>query len=232
MFAAFALACLLKMMLNVRINHYGFVLAMPATMLMIVALLDWIPAELARRGGNGGFYAAVICAIVGIQLAVTLENTSYWLSRKTVPVGTGADRFLADARGELVNAILASIDEVVQPGESLFAMPEGVMLNYLARRENPTPYTILMPTGIETRGESAILQSLEQNPPDYVVLVHKDTAEFGFRHFGTDYGRGIGNWERENYRAIEFVGSPPLQSRRFGIMLLRKRANPGRIPGS
>lgn len=225
-FAAFALACMLKMILYVRINHYGFVLAMPAAMLAIVVLLDWIPRALQRRGHSSGLYLAVISAFVAVHLGVTLEYTRHWLSRKTVPVGKGADRFLADDRGELVNATLAAIEDLVQPGESLFAMPEGVMLNYLARRTNSTPYTILMPTGIEVRGEEEILASLRRKPPDWVVLVHKDTSEFGYRYFGTDYARRIGNWVRAGYQPLRLVGSPPLRSDRFGILLLRKRVDP------
>src|SRR6185503_12437409 len=47
--AVFALALLAKIVLNVRFFQYGFVLAMPATMVLIVGLVEWLPAALDRR---------------------------------------------------------------------------------------------------------------------------------------------------------------------------------------
>ena len=49
--SVFALVLLAKMLLNTRVYHYGFALAMPATLLIVVALLDWIPAFIANCGG-------------------------------------------------------------------------------------------------------------------------------------------------------------------------------------
>jgi hypothetical protein len=51
-------------------------------------------------------------------------------------------------------------------------------------------------------GEDVMLQAFERRPPDYVLLVQKDTSAFGFGAFGEDpnYGRRIMKWVRPRYQ--------------------------------
>src|SRR5262249_46335538 len=53
MWAMFALLLLSKVVLKVRLSHYGFVLAMPATVLLVAWLTGVIPAWLRARNGGG-----------------------------------------------------------------------------------------------------------------------------------------------------------------------------------
>jgi len=69
----------------------------------------------------------------------------FWFSQKRHPVSTGGDAFLADGRGVAVNIVLDKIAKRLHAHDTLAVFPEGVMLNYLARRVNPTPYITLMP---------------------------------------------------------------------------------------
>jgi hypothetical protein len=61
------------------------------------------------------------------------------------------------------------------------------------------------------------------NPPDLIALVHKDTTEYGFRYFGTDYGTIFTQWIDNNYEAVSLIGDMPLKNNRFGILLYRKK---------
>ena len=96
------------------------------------------------------------------------------------------------------------------------------MLNYLTRRINPTPYVNFMPPELIIFGEDAILDSLQEKPPDLIAIVHKDTSEYGYRFFGRDYGQSIMHWVRQDYRPLGVIGAPPLRDRRFGILLLER----------
>jgi len=89
--STFALLLLAKMILNVRVYHYGFALAMPATMLCTVWLTGSIHACLRGRGGAGGlFRAAALGAIAAFVLVhVRVEASVYAI--KVVPVGQGRD---------------------------------------------------------------------------------------------------------------------------------------------
>ena len=96
------------------------------------------------------------------------------------------------------------------------------MLNFLARRVNPTPYPSLMPTELAAFGEAAPLRELERHPPDYVVLAQRDTSEFGVKFFGRDYARAIGRFIETHYRPVWLAGAPPFRDDRFGLLLLER----------
>ena len=60
----FSLGLLPKILLNVNLTHYGFGLALPGTLLLLVALIDWVPALLSRLGGSGWFFRAAVLAVL------------------------------------------------------------------------------------------------------------------------------------------------------------------------
>lgn len=222
----FALVMLLKMVLNARIYHYGFVLAMPATLVLVLLLVNWIPAGISRLGGCGVAFSSVALAVICVWICAVHLLVLRRYETKTIPVGNGADSFLADERGTLVQRMLTEISKRVGPQQTFAVLPEGVMLNYLSRRINPTPYFNFMPTEFATFGEHRIFNAFIEHPPDFIVLAHKDTSEFGYRFFGTHYGQKIGVWISENYHPVVRAGAPPLRDHRFGIMLLqRARSN-------
>ncbi len=104
------------------------------------------------------------------------------------------------------------------------ALPEGVMLNYHARRVNPTGYINLMPPELEMFGEEEIVRAFASHPPDYVLLVHKDTDEYGVRFFGSDgYGELIMQWVCDHYRPVRTLGAEPLCGDKFGVKILERR---------
>jgi len=222
----FAAALLAKILLNVRTFHYGFALAMPATVLTVVALFDWLPGRIERAGGYGAVVRAAVLGAWTVFIVGHLGITAYWFDEKTEVVATAADTFRADWRGDYVNTVLEEIEALVGENETLAVMPAGVMINYLARRPNPTPFLYFMPSDMVLYGEDAIVEALEASPPDFVLLVHKDTSEFGYRFLGRDYGMFIGLWIRENYEEVSLIGEPPLVEGNFGMRLMR-RTTPG-----
>jgi hypothetical protein len=218
----FAFVLLFKMILNTRVVHYGFFLAMPATLLFVVAVVDWVPAWITRKGGRGPIFGAVALAVVLVTVIGHLCIMSRYYQGKTYMVATGHDAFWADVRGRPVKRALDAIENHVGRKQTLAVLPEGAMLNYLSRRVNPTPYNNFMPPTLLVFGEDNILQSFKDHPPDFVMLVHKNTTEFGFRFFGRDYGRRIAAWIGRNYERVELIGAPPLQDNRFGMLLMRR----------
>ena len=223
----FAFAMLLKMLLHARIFHYGFALAMPAVMMMAIAVFGWLPAWVERRGGSGLVFAAGVMGVWAVAVATHLYVCHLQWSLKNCRVSQGADAFLSDGRGPLVrgpyvNAVLAEIAKRLEPGGTLAVFPEGEMLNYLARRRSPTPFIKFAPPEVIMFHEARILAAFRAHPPDLIVLVHKDTAEYGFPLFGQDYGCDIWRWITANYRPVCVFGAPPLQNpqQRFGIAIL------------
>jgi hypothetical protein len=221
---AFSLGLMGKMLLNGRIHHYGFTLAMPAMLVMVLALLDWIPAAIKKRGGQSAiFYSAALAVLVVIVIwHVSLSKKNY--SLKKFAVGRDSDAFIADIRGVPVNWAIDWLNRNAQPQDTLAVLPEGVMINYLARKPNSTPVINLMPPEILMFGEDHILQALQAAPPDYIMLVHKDTSEYGLRFFGQDYGQAIFRWILRNYYSVDLYGHPPLlDPDKPGILIAKRK---------
>jgi len=197
-----ALVMLLKMIFNARFLDYGFVLALPATALVAVMAIDWIPGWLERRGAAGAIFRASALAVVAAVAVVHVQVSSGWWASKTLALGSGRDRFMVGRRGQVLVSTLEILEAVTPPDSTLVVLPEGVMLNYLARRRNPTPYITFIPSEMLMFGERRMLESLQAEPPDLIVLLQRSNEEYGYGPFGTDYAQAIDAWVAGNYRPI------------------------------
>jgi hypothetical protein len=231
MLAIFSLVLMVKVFLYARIIHYGVWLAMPATMLVIVALFGFLPAAIGNRGGSAAGFVAGVGGAWATVLLVHLSISATAMNQLNVSVGEGGDQFWADAaRGHVVNAAILAAEQV-PPDKTIACLPEGIMINYLARRRTATPYVNFNPPDLLLFGEDNMLGAMEKSPPDFVFLVHKDTGEFGERFFGRDYGQKLYGWIEGNYQERDLpmldLGAEPLRDNRFGIRVLVPRNGEG-----
>ena len=228
-FTVFGAMLLFKIALNCRFYHYGFYLALPSTLLVCVFLLWFIPRRLLNPGTSSEIFRWVALTVILILAArcVRVSNTIY--RSKSFPVGSGADRIMTyapeeDPRGPAVIDTLLWIHQNMRSDETLLALPEGIIINYLTGRTNPSAYTTFMMTEMLAFGEENMLDNLRKNPPDYVILVHKDTSEFGVNFFGSDprYGRKILTWIEQAYTPVHLYGNEPLKNDYFGVKIVKK----------
>ncbi|MBW2275266.1 MAG: glycosyltransferase family 39 protein [Deltaproteobacteria bacterium] len=201
---------LLKICLRVRVDQYGFALAMPATLVVVVALVDWVPAGIDRRGGSGWLPRAAALGALAAMALWFLRVQDYYVTTHRHPVAAGADRFFADERAGMIDEALGEIQRRLGPGQSLAVLPEGVMINYLARRVNPTGHINFMPPELIIFGEDEIVEAFRRAPPDFVLLTRKDTREYGGAGFGRDYGLALVDWIHAHYRGVARIGVYPL----------------------
>jgi hypothetical protein len=227
--AAFALLLLPRILLNARLYHYGFVLAVPAVLLLVAALMDWIPGALDRWGASGAVFRSAALAVLAVAVAFHLGTAQSWLQTKRYALGEGADRFRADLRAQYVSAAMQGLARVARPGDTLAVLPEGVMINYLLRRRTSIPYLTMLPSEVAIFGEDQLLASLQHRPPSLIALVHRESSEHGARFFGRDYAEHIAAWIDEQYVPIGHAGDPPFQpGSSFGVIALRLRpSRPG-----
>jgi len=238
LWSLYALALLGKMILNARVSQYGFALAMPATLVLIACLIGWLPELLRRRFGGGDLFRVLALAATAAAAVFFVRESNRHYEIKDFTVGSGSDAILAEnpriqARGRIVAAALDRLRGIVPPGATLLALPEGVGIDYWLRRRSAGRYTLFLPAEFAAfGGEAAVLADLRAHPPDFVVLVHRNFAEFGVGPFGTDprNGRAIMEWVNASYRRIERIGEEPFQGRGFGIVILRRDPEPVRQP--
>jgi 4-amino-4-deoxy-L-arabinose transferase-like glycosyltransferase len=226
---SFALALVAKTALNLHVYHYGFYLAPPATLVLVVGILEGIPRLLRDRFGCGIVFKSLAIALLAVCTIYHLRLSREIYGLKTEPVGRGGDTIVTfsavyDDAGPIVAEALAWLEEHTTAEESFVGFPEGIMLNYLARRPTRTSCMNFMMTEMILFGEEELLGALRADPPDYVLLVHKDTAEFGVGFFGRDrrYGEAIMAWVNKRYRPVALFGAEPLRDSRFGIRIMKR----------
>ena len=229
MWAGVSALLLVKMILNARLFHYGFYLAMPAALLLAVTLVHLVPAMLAQWTGGGAIFRAAALAMTSAAVFVHLDRSHDIYRNKDLVVGTGGDAIVTptaevDQRGRGIALTLERTEFLMERDATFVVLPEGVMLNYLLRRTNPTPYINFMPPELRAFGEGRMLESLVEAAPDFVLLVHKVSHEYGVGPFGQDPSNGqkIMNWVRDNYEDVETILHEPFQDHRFGVKILER----------
>ncbi|MGA2233268.1 MAG: hypothetical protein ABSH22_20385 [Tepidisphaeraceae bacterium] len=216
------LALLGKIVLNARIYHYGFALAMPCTLMVVAAAIGF-----GTRPVRAAMLGALAVAIAGyLALASSLMANQKYL------VGEDGDQFRADERGLAMSQILEELRQRAGPGQTLAVMPEGAMLNFLAAMPDSTPYwsfnppySFFAPGQGEAAGEEKMLDALHAHPPDWIVLVKEDLADFGTPFFGVDYGKSLYAFVREDYVADDGreLGERPFGDNHDEMLLLRRK---------
>jgi len=146
MLLVYALALLAKIFLNARIAHYGFTLALPATVVLVVAGASWAPDAIERAGGVRHVFVAAFAALLVLPSASLLSRANGLLSAKSEFAAGGADRIRGyPVQARTIDALMGEIEANVSAGETLAVLPEGVMVNYLARRASSVRYFSFTP---------------------------------------------------------------------------------------
>jgi hypothetical protein len=224
MITVFAGMLLGRIFLRTSVFDYGFVLAAPATLVAIVAWLVWLPGWIgapSRRLVHTGMALGALVACVLFSLARYQEMHE----GQRHPIGSGGDAFFGDERCQFAASALEEIRRRVRPGETVCVLPEGVMLNYLARVDSSIPYECFLPPVLQMYGERQIINSLQAHPPDYVVLFHRDCPEYGASLFGRDYGQELYAWVKDHYSPVAEYGRSPMTEDGEGLTLMAVRTN-------
>jgi len=253
LWAVFSLVLLAKLGLYSRIWHYGFALAMPAFLTALYLLLCLTPEFLQRFDVPPNTWRSLACILLltGFTQLILVSKGVY--QQKTVSVGEGADQvwtfgpefrptrvlsgqttetgFLKGQTrpaGLLMGQALSWMQANTPADSTLAVLPAGVMLNYMLRRPNPTPYLRWNPPELAVFGQANMTRAVEQTMPDYIALLGVDTTEFGPHFFGdTDsFGRELLQWINQAYRPVCLLGHNWRQDGEFGIEILKRSGTP------
>jgi len=150
---------------------------------------------------------------------------------KTLAVGDGRDRFLAfppelNSVGELVRLTTSAL-QLHPEDRTVIVIPEGIMINYLARRPSPAAPFVFYAHVTAGEREAELVRLLEQNPPSCVVPISRDLREYGIERYDEKYGSGraILEWLIRDYETVASVGGGPLDNSQVGAALLRPKAS-------
>jgi hypothetical protein len=226
--ALLAAALMARMFLNGRIYQYGFYQAALAGVLIPAIIVSELPARLAL--GRFGKTLMVAGSLILVESGVvTLSAGSQEiLNLKTYPVREAMDRFYCfppdlDPRGKIMGTL---VDRLAKgsPGQTLLVLPEGEMINYLARMPSPVAPFFFYSFALSGGREAALVNQLSEHPPDWVVIISRDLREYGIGRYGEAPGEGqsILGWVSENYQREMAVGGDPLDVGQAGGVLLKR----------
>ncbi len=227
--SVFSLFLLAKIILRCGLSGYGFYLSLPAGVVMVVMLTYLIPTWLEEEGRDGNSFRIIALVFLLLFTLHYLKVCYPYYERKEYIIGSGGDKIVTykagyDVRGPLVRQTIEWILGNLKPDETFVALPEGVMLNYLTRHASPQRCMDFMTPWLLTFGEENIVKNFTIHSPDYILLIHKNTSDYGVGFFGADprNGKKIMKWVRENYHPIALFGSEPLVNNKFGIKIMKK----------
>ena len=230
LWSVMALGLLAKMLLKARISHYGFVLAMPATLLLVACGYIAIPRLLQQEFGKGAIFKAVYLGIViGISI-IFFNRSSYFYNYKTVAIGKGSDQFLTydsamNPKGSMIKQAMVELERRMDENSTLLVLPEGVTMNYLMKKPNPTPYYLLTPWEMKAfGGEKVILRNISENAPDFIAVLNINMKDHGRSFFGEKgYGQEIMTWILKDYSMFKRLRTTPYNEKNFRIDLYQHR---------
>jgi hypothetical protein len=226
--ALLATGLLMRMVLNGRIYQYGYYQAALAGVLIPAILVGELPARLALGRFAKTVLVAACLLLLTAGVAILSGISLDYLSQRTYGVGEGRDRFYCfppelDARGEIVGTLTGRLRN--SPRATLLVLPEGEMINYLARMPSPVAPFVFFSYATSGGREAGLVDELRQRPPDWVALISRDLREYGIQRYGEapDEGQFLLSWVADNYRQEMSVGGDPLDPDQFGGQLLRRR---------
>ena len=227
-FSIFSLVLLFKMFFHAQVSHYGFALALPATLVLILILTHEIPKQASINLKPHKVYRPVAITIVAIFIGLHIQFQYNSYSLKGQPIGKGPDTLIdyhsfLNPRGIIFNTAIDFIQKETPKGAQFVAIPGSIMLNYMTRRESPLKYIYLNPAVFQLIGDYQINEDLQKIRPPYIVLVEQKFHQHGQTDFGKDFGRHLLQWIHENYFIIKQYGAEPFKTEDFGIQILKRK---------
>jgi hypothetical protein len=231
LWAVFSLGLLAKLGFYSRIWHYGFILAMPAFVAAIYLLLWALPLALKNYGVRANLFRATIWLLLMTGFLRLFVQSQLVYRDKSVPVGQGHDVIIAfnektNPAGPALQSALEWMAKNIPENATLAVLPEGAIVNYLGRRHNPTRYLAWDPAQIAGFGQDSMTADFLSKSPDYIMLVHRDSFDYGVKFFGQEekFGLKLTQWIEANYEPVCLIGNEPLRNSLFGIKILKRIA--------
>lgn len=228
--ALLGLTLLARMALAARIYQFGYFQAAIAAVVLVAFLLGEFPHLSGRTRSARRFVVAGVIGFLAAGVAI-LTHSDWDVFRRlmTYRIGSGRDAFYTfnpkiepRARGV---AFVAKFVATHARNATVLVVPEGLLINYLARVPSPVPAFFLYSAATAGGREAKLVQALERNPPKWVVWISEDLSEYGIKTYGDKPGEGgeILKWAGAHYQIVSSADAFKFDYRTGGVMLLLRR---------
>ena len=223
-YIVFSLGMMVKVILRPGAMYYSAFLVFPGLLSFIMISLWYAPCFLFKKNIEY-FIAPTLLLLTLILFPGVNEDIKVFSGPAFVALNTDKqDLFYSnDSKKAVLKNLINYINEVKMRNQTLAVMPEGIGINYLLRMDNPTRFICLSPPEWFTFGGDKITEEYISNSPDWIVLLHRDTPEYGIDYFGKGYAQDLYNWVDANYSRVKCFGGVPFASdNAFGACLYQK----------
>jgi hypothetical protein len=210
-FAAFSVACTLRIPLNVSPSWYGFVLTVPTIALAAYTLFCYLPRNYEIGRAMAILWLAPFVATASSDL--WQQHVRYAQKQYAIVTPRGTFYDVNADRARILNSAIGAVQ-----GGTLAVIPEGITINYLANVPTTLTFHTFTPVEVDApQIEDVIIRELTTHPPDRVLMVSRDLREYGATAFGADYDMRAGALIRSRY-GVERIW----RGERFQATLLRR----------
>jgi len=195
-----------------RSDFMHWVTAAPLSLAVLAGLIAaWTrrleqPLSHARRVLLRVAVLVPLVATVVLRAAPALDAVSDWhglvpgwarsvrLQSERAPVWMNAGRA---ARYRNLSTLLEFLQRATAPTDAVFTFPSLDVVSFLSDRNNPTRHGYFYPRWPGHDVEAEVLAALEQNPPEYAVILDDDSLFF---FYAPVYYYGLRDFIETNYR--------------------------------
>ncbi|EKE03152.1 MAG: hypothetical protein ACD_20C00241G0003 [uncultured bacterium] len=160
------------------------------------------------------------CAIIltGFAISISVKYRHITNTTYTHPISSAKGIIHAPKiYAEPLNVVKDYIKKEMPDDASFIMIPQSPILNFLTDHPSHGWYYDLIPPSFFSFGEANIIKDLKENPPDYIFVNNRDTAEWGAAFFGKDYGFKLNDFIDQNYKLEKIAGNE------FWIKIYKKK---------
>jgi hypothetical protein len=227
MLCAVGLGVVARILLTASPFSYGFVWGVPAFVASTVLLVD-IPTRIFRRISPGfsikHFNAIMFVYFMYIAMAHWNISAKFY-NQKGLRIETKVGSMIC--RDEPLTRRICEVSRALalksSEDDGVVVLPEGMSINLMSGRRNPTRHSSIVPNIIRLFGEEGLIDELSVPEVKYIVLVHRVTAEQGSPLFGRTYAKRINEWMLREFKPVYRSGPYPFTTDEFGIVVFQRK---------
>jgi hypothetical protein len=219
----FSFLVVMRIIFFVYASHYGFYILVPGFIVHHVFFFRILPQLISNKFVTFAFYGGFTLVFV------VLMGSHFQLSRalyeqRTLPVPSlrGELMMLPTPQGTGARALVDFLRDKTPRNATVAIFPEGLMINFLAGRENPLYYYTFLPQDMVRESvEQSMVDDMALKKPDYVIVLQRPVEEYGSRGFGVDYGKKIIGHIEKNYAPLVQYGPLPFAPDNFSAVIFK-----------
>jgi hypothetical protein len=223
--SAFSFFLMSRVLFFAWAGQYGFYILTPALIVYYTFFLKTIPGFI-KLNSVRIFFTVCFMALSIFFIINHFSISKYFYQNKTLKIFSlaGNINIFNNTRDYRVKELIEFLAENTNEKDTLAVFPEGILINFLSKRENPLYYYQYLPLDLVRESvEDGIIKDMKNKKIDYVVINQRNTSEYGYIAFGYDYGKKISNYIINNYDFYKQFGSFQSAGQDYGIVVFKRK---------